>query len=114
MSRSSPHGSDRRSSTRVQIKLSTSLVLARVDAYYSGMIANLSLGGCYFPIEDDIPLGERCQIEISIGEGLNVDVISLTGQVARIDAHGIGIEFIETSPEVSASLEALLSRPSPP
>ncbi len=110
MSASSKPGFDRRSSTRVQLQLSTSLVLVKVDTYYSGAIANLSLGGCYFPIEVDLPLGELCQVEIALGEGLDVDAIKLSGKVARLDSGGAGIEFVDNPPEAIATLESILSR----
>ena len=101
---------DRRSSIRVQLKLSTSLMLVKVDAYYSGTIANLSLGGCYFPVDEELPLGEICQIEISLGEGLDIDTISMKGQVVRIDSQGAGIEFVDNPPEVTDTLKQILKR----
>lgn len=101
---------DRRSSIRVQLKLSTSLMLIKVDAYYSGTIANLSLGGCYFPVDEDLPLGEKCQIDIALGEGLDIDTISMTGQVARIDSQGAGIEFVDNPTEVTETLKHILQR----
>ncbi len=107
-------GKERRSCTRVQLKLSTSVLLVKIDAYHSGIIANLSLGGCYFPADHGLPLGENCQVEITIGEGLDVDKIRMSGRVARVDSDGAGIEFIDNSPDIMERLKDILLRYSPP
>ena len=109
MSNTDQQDNDRRLATRVQLKLSTSILLVKIDAYYSGVIANLSQGGCYFPIDEELPLGEKCQIEILVGEGLKENSISMSGRVARVDNHGAGIEFIDNPPESTAALKNLLS-----
>ena len=110
----STNAQERRSCTRVQLKLSTSVLLVRIDTYHCGMIANLSLGGCYFPVEHGLPLGEKCQVDIALGDGLNVDKICLSGQVARVDSDGAGIEFIDNSPEIIDRLKDILLRYSLP
>jgi hypothetical protein len=109
-SQRSPIVKEKRSCTRVQLKLSTSLLLVRIDVYHSGMIDNLSLGGCYFPVEHALPIGEKCQVDIAFGDGLDVEKISVSGQVARVDNHGAGIEFVDNSPEIMTSLEQILLR----
>ena len=109
MIRSPRSDKERRSSTRVEIKLSTSLMLVRIDSYHSGIIENLSEGGCYFPVDQELPLGEKCQIDIVFGEGLEVASISLSGQVVRNDNHGAGIEFVDNQPETTALLKTMLS-----
>ena len=114
MSQSPRSARERRSSTRVELKLSTSLLLVRVDAYHSGVIENLSEGGCYFPVDQELGLGEQCQVDIAFGEGLDVTGISLSGQVVRNDEHGVGIEFVGNQPEVTAALKRLLSQYSHP
>lgn len=109
MIRSPRSDKERRSSTRVELKLSTSLMLIRVDSYHSGTIENLSEGGCYFPADHELPLGEKYQIDIAFGEGLEVTNISLCGQVVRNDNHGAGIEFVDNPPETTAALKRMLS-----
>lgn len=109
-SKRSPIVKDERSYTRVQLKLSTSLLLVRIDVYHSGIIDNLSLGGCYFPVEHALPIGEKCQVDIALGDGLDIEKISVSGQVVRVDNHGAGIEFVDNSPEIMASLEKILQR----
>lgn len=90
------------------------MLLVRIDTYHCGMIANLSLGGCFFPTDHGLPLGEKCQVDIAFGDGLNVDKISMSGQVARADSDGAGIEFVDNSPEVMGRLKDILRRYSLP
>jgi len=101
---------ERRGCTRVELKLLTSLLLVRVDVYHSGMIANLSRGGCYFPVDQVLPLGEKCLVDIAFGEGLEVDKITVSGKVSRVDADGAGIEFVDNSAETLAVLDKMLQR----
>ena len=61
-----------------------------------------------------LPLGENCQVEITIGEGLDVDKIRMSGRVARVDSDGAGIEFIDNSPDIMDRLKDILLRYSPP
>ncbi len=105
---------ERRGCTRVELKLQTSLLLVRIDVYHSGMIDNLSLGGCYFPVDQGLPLGEKCQVDISFGDGLDVDRITVCGKVSRVDTHGAGIEFVDNSAETLAGLKDILKRYSSP
>lgn len=86
------------------------MLLVRIDTYHSGIIANLSLGGCYFPTDHGLPLGEKCQVDIAFGDGLNVDKICMSGQVARADSDGAGIEFVDNSAEVMDRLKDILLR----
>lgn len=109
MNRSS-RDKERRSSHRIQLNLSTSLMLVRIDAYHTGVITDLSTGGCYFPVEHGLPVGERCQVDIVFGDGFDVDTISVSGHVVRSDSHGAGIEFIDNPSEVTTRLGSILSR----
>jgi hypothetical protein len=107
-------GREKRSSTRIEIKLSTSLVLVRIDSYHSGIIGNISEGGCYFPVDQELPIGEKCLIEVVLGDGLDVNTVSLSGRIARNDSHGAGIEFVDNHPETTAILKKMLSHYSHP
>ncbi|MEE4164744.1 MAG: PilZ domain-containing protein [Desulfocapsaceae bacterium] len=107
-------GKEKRSSTRIEISLSTSVMLVRVDSYLSGTIENISEGGCYFPVDQELPIGEKCLIDIVLGDGLDVDTVSLSGRIARNDSHGAGIEFVDNQPETTATLKKMLSNYSHP
>ena len=56
------------------------MLLVRIDTYHCGIIANLSLGGCFFPTDHDLPLGEKCQVDIAFGDGLNdLEMLKFSG-----------------------------------
>lgn len=84
---------ERRKFTRITVDVPATLSILQVEAYHTGALANISEGGCFFPVSGDIPLGEACNICISIGEGLQAETILFEGTVVRSDAKGIGIKF---------------------
>lgn len=85
---------NRRNFARITVNIPAALSLIQVDSYHSGSIANLSMGGCFFPAEDELPLGAQCDIEITVGEGIETESFTLQGIVVRSDALGVGIKFI--------------------
>ncbi|KJS00832.1 MAG: hypothetical protein VR65_11415 [Desulfobulbaceae bacterium BRH_c16a] len=88
-----------------------SLSLYRLDTSYDVLLKNISLGGCFFPVEEKLPIGEKCQIVLKAGEGLETREVTLTGIIVRSDAAGVGIRFIDISPSHD-QLAAILSRAS--
>ena len=88
---------DRRKYTRITVDIPAALSLLQVDAYHSGSIANLSMGGCFFPAESELPLGAECNITITVGEGARTESFDLKGVVVRSDEMGVGIKFIHVS-----------------
>lgn len=50
---------ERRAFTRFELDLPASMFLYQMDIYHDGTIIDLSLGGCFLPIECDIPKGEN-------------------------------------------------------
>lgn len=99
---------DRRSFARIQLELSTSLYLFEAEVQHSGSILDLSLGGCFFPIDTDPPIGEPCHIKLTLGEGLKTETINLSGVIARTDERGVGIQFIATSDAETRRLSKIL------
>ena len=86
---------ERRRYTRITVNIPVILHLYQLEACHAGIIANISEGGCFFPITDDIPLGATCELTITIGPGLDAESLTLTGEVVRREAGGIGIRFLE-------------------
>lgn len=100
---------ERRQFTRITLKVPTILSLYQVEAYHTGSIANISMGGCYFVVGDDLPSGEKCQLSITVGEGLKTETVVLSGQVVRSNPAGVGIEFTDISPEQKQQLEKIIA-----
>lgn len=101
---------EKRQFTRITLNIQTVLSLFQIDTYHIGTIANISMGGCYFPIGEELPVDEECHLTITVGEGLETEIISLTGQIVRSDAAGTGIRFTDNSPQQLQQLEKIISR----
>jgi len=81
-----------------------------MEAYHNGLIANISLSGCFFPSETDLPVGEQCDVTITTGEGLEVEEVTINGTIVRNSLEGVGINFTDTSPENKLHLEKIISQ----
>jgi len=87
-----------------------SLLLYQVDVRHEGSITDLSMGGCYFPISHQFPIGEKCRFQLTIGEGLESESVDVESIIARSDGKGVGIQFVEVTPELQAALTRLMAR----
>lgn len=101
---------ERRAFARIRLDVPASLCLYQVDVRHAGSIVDLSLGGCFFPVADELPIGEKCQIQLTTGEGMETETINLSGVIVRRAARGVGIQFTDISPECLSSLEQIISR----
>lgn len=81
-----------------------------METYHTGSIANISLSGCFFPCKSELPVGERCDVTITIGEGLEAGQVTIAGMIVRNNPEGAGISFTDNSPECRLQLEKIISR----
>lgn len=100
---------ERRQFTRITLNIPTILSLYQVEAYHTGTIANISMGGCFFPVGEELPMGEECQVDITVGEGLETEKICIAGQIVRSDTAGVGIKFTDISSENRQQLERIIA-----
>jgi hypothetical protein len=76
-----------------------------------GELQDLSLGGCYVNTSAPLPLGTRAEMRITLRD-LSVDLAGVVR--AHHPGVGMGIEFVEVSPEANERLTDLLGlRPRP-
>ena len=101
---------DKRSFTRITLNIPASLSLYQMETCHTGAIANISLSGCYFPFDGELPLGEECELTITVGKGLETEKISVSGIIVRTDSEGAGISFADNTPESRLQLETIISR----
>lgn len=80
-----------------------------METYHTGSIANISLAGCFFPCESELPVGEQCDVTITIGEGLKAEKVTVAGMIVRNNSSGAGISFTDNSPECTLQLEKIMS-----
>lgn len=104
--------SNRRNFARITVNIPAALSLIQVDSFHTGSIANLSMGGCFFPMESDLPLGAECDIDITLGEGVDTEDFSLKGVVVRSDGVGVGIKFQNATKQVPRILKRVMSEES--
>jgi hypothetical protein len=101
---------EKRRFTRITLNVPTTLSLYQVEAYHSGAIANISQGGCYFPFGEELPVGDQCNVTITVGEGLEIEKITIPGQIVRSDDKGVGIKFSDSSEDCRRQLEKIIAR----
>lgn len=101
---------EKRQFTRFTLNVPTILSMYQVEAYHTGSIANISMGGCFFPVGETLPVGEECQVTITVGEGILTEKISLPGQIVRSDVNGVGIMFTDNSPGHHQQLKRLIAQ----
>lgn len=92
---------NRRQFARITVDIPAALSYIQVDSYHKGALANLSMGGCFFPMESNLPLGAECDISITLGEGVQEESYLLQGRVVRSDGMGVGIKFFNCAEQVA-------------
>lgn len=100
---------ERRAFTRIRLDVPASLFLYQVDLRHDGVVTDLSLGGCYFPIPHHFSVGERCRFHMAFGEGLETEVVDVDGVIARSNTNGVGIRFVEVSPDTQSALRRIMA-----
>jgi hypothetical protein len=101
---------ERRSYARVRLELPANLYLVEGDIFHSGATFDLSLGGCFLPMGEKLPVGEACEIHLTLGEGILQETLKLAGKIARNGENGVGIEFIAAQEGQSNRLKQLLDK----
>ncbi len=100
---------EQRQFIRITVQIPATLSLYQIDSFRHGHLANICAGGCFFPARDSLPVGERCQVTLTIGEGINSMKMSLAAVIVRSDSSGAGLQFVDLSPSEQAHLDALLA-----
>lgn len=101
---------EKRQFTRITLSVPTILSLYQIQAYHTGSIANISMGGCFFSVGETLPVGEECQVTITVGEGLETEKITLHGQIVRSNSTGVGIKFTDSSVRYHCQLEKIITK----
>jgi hypothetical protein len=101
---------DKRTFTRITLDIPGSISIYQMESYHTGSISNISLTGCFFPSDSELPVGEQCDVTITTGEGLETEIVTVRGMIVRNDSEGAGISFTDNSPECRRQLEKIISR----
>lgn len=101
---------EKRSFTRIALNIPASISFYHMEFCHSGVIANISLSGCFFPFVGELPIGELCELTITVGAGFETEKVALSGTIVRCDTEGVGINFTDYPPEVRLQLERIIWR----
>lgn len=86
---------NRRRHSRVQVDLHC---VASADIGGSlrvrGTVTNISMSGLYVTTDKILPIGQKCQMRILLGDERVNPAIEVEGRITRSDREGMGIEFV--------------------
>lgn len=101
---------EKRQYTRVSIHLFVTVSFYQIETYRTGWLSNISTGGCFFPLDEELPVGKECSLTIIVGEGLEIETHTLSGRIVRSDSNGVGIQFDNDTTAQTHKLEQLIGR----
>ncbi|MEE4239933.1 MAG: PilZ domain-containing protein [Desulfopila sp.] len=84
---------ERRKFSRISLNIPAALSFFQLEGCHSGVLTNISEGGCFFPFKGDLPVGEQCSLTIVIGEGIVAETFTISGTIVRSNSKGFGICF---------------------
>jgi hypothetical protein len=70
---------ERRKFARIAVDIPATLSFYQVESCHVGIVADISEGGCFFPFDDEVPVGSQCQVTITAGTGLETEQLSVVG-----------------------------------
>src|SRR5262245_49098471 len=85
--------SNRREFTRVPMQRTVEVTSTKGNPIIH-QVKDVSLNGLYLQCEQPLPLGTDCRVTFFLGEKEDPQIV-IYGQVARVDASGMGIEITE-------------------
>lgn len=100
-------GSDRRGGPRHGCELEVEF--ADESHFFAGLTQDISRGGLFVSTYHLLPVGSRLNLRFELPNGVQIEVLGQVRWVLDSDASsrpGIGIEFVEASPEVLNSIAA--------
>lgn len=95
-------GIEKRSQTRLPLEVRVQLM--RGDHLQTHLCSDISVGGLFVRTEEHWRNGERVQVRVFLPG--SPAPLSLSGEVVRVGAGGIGVRFLETSRELRRFCES--------
>jgi hypothetical protein len=94
--------------SRIPLNFPATLIVDKTEVYDIHELANLSIGGCLVPLDEDIIEGTRCTITIRLVGGLGNTPVTVAGEVVRHDREYVAIRFTKISPDNLYHLQNLI------
>lgn len=94
--------------SRIELNFPATLIVDGSEVYDIHELANLSIGGCLVPLEENIIEGTNCTITIRLAGGLGNTPVNVAGEVVRYDNSYVAIKFTKISPDDLFHLQNLI------
>lgn len=94
--------------SRIPLNFPATLIVDSTEVYDIHELANLSVGGCLVPLDQEVIEGTRCTITIRLAGGLGNTPVNVSGEVVRHDREYVAIKFTKISPEDLFHLQNLI------
>lgn len=98
----------KRKFSRIPLNFPATLIVDSTEVFDIHEIANLSIGGCLVPLDQNVIEGTKCTITIRLAGGLGNTPVNVAGEVVRYDRQYIAIKFTKISPEDLYHLQNLI------
>lgn len=94
--------------SRIPLNFPATLIVDSTEVYDIHELANLSIGGCLVPLDQDVVEGTKCTITIRLAGGLGNTPVNVTGEVVRHDKDYVAIKFTKIGPKDLHHLQNLI------
>ncbi len=94
--------------SRISLEMPARVVVNEGADFEVGELANLSIGGCLIPNEQDFSAGAGCKVTIPLSEGDEALKIEVVGEVVRREKEFVAVKFVQISPESLFHLQNLI------
>ena len=98
----------RRKFSRIPLNFPARLIVDKTEVYDVRELANLSIGGCLVPLDEEVAKGAPCTISIRLAGGLGNTTININGKAVRHDKDFVAIQFTKIRPEDLYHLQNLI------
>lgn len=98
---------DKRKNTRVQFQASAAVRFAD-EAFEEFVIADLGLKGGFLCGAKGHKIGETCLITLNLAGAGSKVILSMQGEVVRVDENGLAVHFIEVDLDTFSHLKNIV------
>ena len=98
---------EKRINRRVPIRAAVSLRTSD-DQVVHGWASDLSMSGVHVATDEELPPGTKCEASITYRDGHDRHRIVVNARVARNDTKGIGVEFLNSTKDITDEITHLI------
>jgi len=98
---------EKRCFSRVPFSVTAEININNVT-YNADKINNLSIGGCLFPISEDLEVGSGCIVVIHLSGTSSEAKVQVNGEIVRCDPGMVAIKFTRIDPDSLFHLQNII------